>query len=60
MGKTQDGGGGDRPRRRKPRGFEGPNLSTAWLEGERIVGREEERQEMLPALEARSEAAGPK
>lgn len=33
-------------------------MSTAWLAGERIVGREEQGQGILLALDARSEAAG--
>lgn len=38
-------------------GFEGPNLQTAWLRGESTVGREEQGEGMLRALEVRSEAA---
>ena len=38
-------------------GFEGPNLQTAWWTGESIVGREEQAEGMLRALEVRSEAA---
>ena len=41
-------------------GFEGPNLLTAWLSGggRSILGREEQGERMLLALEARSEAVG--
>lgn len=40
-----------------PVGFEGPNLQTAWPRGESTVGREEQGEGMLRALEVRSEAA---